>query len=378
MLQISPSPRKRGPIRREGSMWHDIRSLLAAVVMGPRFRGDDCRKALAVASLIVAAICLTLPARAADFYAGKQITIVVGFSTGGTYDVTARLWSRYLGKHLAGNPSVIVRNMPGSGSLVATNHLYHAAPKDGTTLAVIGGGTVLEPLLGNQQAKYDGRRFNWIGGRSRDNFLCAVWHTVPVQIMQDVVKRETVVGSTGPGSRTLSYPKALNELIGTKFKIVTGYPGGNEITLALERGEVEGYCGWAVGSIIQRAPQWLKEGTVRPLAQFTLSKPDLPNVPLATDLPPTQIGKQAIEFLAADSVLAWPLLAPQDLPAERVRELREAFNRMMKDPELIAEAAKQGLEIDAVSGEEMQALVDRLHTAAPEVVELVKKIVAGH
>ena len=217
---------------------------------------------LAVATLAAAA-SLTAPARAADFYQGKQITIVVGFTTGGTYDATARLWSRYLGKHLAGNPSVIVRNMPGSGSLVATNHLYNAAPRDGTELAVIGGGTVLEPLLGNQQAKYDGRRFNWIGGRSPDDFVCAVWHTVPVQTMQDVTKRETVVGSTGPGSRTLSYPKALNELLGTKFKIVTGYPGGNEITLALERGEVEGYCGWAVGSIKQRAPQWLKDGTVR-------------------------------------------------------------------------------------------------------------------
>ena len=382
MLHLWSSPRKRGTIRRALSMWHDLRSLSVAVVMGPRFRGDDSGKAVRLAllavGLLAGAATVSRAAKAADFYQGKQITIVVGFSTGGTYDVTARLWSRYLGKHLAGNPSVIVRNMPGSGSLVATNHLYHAAPKDGTTLAVIGGGTVLEPLLGNQQAKYDGRRFNWIGGRSRDNFLCAVWHTVPVQTMQDVAKREIVVGSTGPGSRTLSYPKALNELIGTKFKIVTGYPGGNEITLALERGEVEGYCGWAVGSIMQRAPQWLKDGTVRPLAQFTLSKPDLPNVPLATDLPPTQIGKQAIELLAADSVLAWPLLAPQDLPAERVRVLREAFNGMMKDPELIAEAAKQGLEIDPVSGEEMQALVDRLHTAAPEVVELVKKIVAGH
>jgi tripartite-type tricarboxylate transporter receptor subunit TctC len=336
------------------------------------------RLTVLAAAVLAAGVASGPAAQAADFYQGKQITIVVGFTTGGTYDVTARLWSRYLGKHLGGSPSVIVRNMPGSGSLVATNHLANAAPKDGTTLAVIGGGTVLEPLLGNPQAKYDGRRFNWIGGRSRDNFLCAVWHTVPVQTMQDVVKRETVVGSTGPGSRTLSYPKALNELIGTKFKIVTGYPGGNEITLALERGEVEGYCGWAIGSIMQRAPQWLHDGTVRALAQFTLSKPDLPNVPLASDLPPTQTGKQAIELLAADSVLAWPLIAPPDLPVERVRELREAFSGMMKDPELIAEATKQGLEIDPVSGQEMQDLVDRLHSAPPEVVELVKKIVGGH
>jgi tripartite-type tricarboxylate transporter receptor subunit TctC len=316
-------------------------------------------------------------APAADFYQGKQITIVVGFSSGGTYDVTARLWARYLGKHLAGQPTVVVRNMPGSGSLVAALHAYNAAAKDGTVLAVVGGGTVLEPLLGNPQATYDARRFNWIGGRSRDNFLCAVWHTAPVKTIQDVMTRETVVGSTGPGSRTLSYPKALNELIGTRFKVVTGYPGGNEITLALERGEVEGYCGWALGSIMTRAPQWLRDGMIRPLVQFTLARPELPNVPVASELPRTPAGRQAIDFLAADSVLAWPLLAPPDLPAARVNELRSAFDAMMKDPELITEAGKQRLEVDPVSGRELQELVARLYDTPPEVVDVVKKINAA-
>ena len=224
-------------------------------------------------------------AGAADFYQGKQVTIVVGFTAGGTYDATARLFARHLGKHLPGKPTVIVRNMPGAGSLVATMSLYGSLPKDGTALGVVGGGVVLEPLLGNPQATYDPRRFNWIGGRTRDHFLCLVWHTVPVHTLQDATKRETVMGATGPGSRTMTYPKALNELVGTKFKIVSGYPGGNEITLALERGEVEGYCGWALGSIKTRAPDWLRDGKIRPLAQFTLSKAaDLPNVPLASDL----------------------------------------------------------------------------------------------
>jgi tripartite-type tricarboxylate transporter receptor subunit TctC len=326
------------------------------------------------AAALLAAFCTT--AHAADFYRGKQISILVGFTTGGTYDATARLWSRYLGKHLAGNPTVIVRNMPGSGSLVAVNHLYNTAPKDGTTLAVVGGGTILEPLLGNAQAKYDPRRLNWIGGRSRDDFVCAVGKSIPVNTIQDVMKRQTVVGATGPGSRTLTYPKALNELIGTKFKIVTGYPGGNEITLALERGEVEGYCGWAVGSIRNRAPQWLTDGTIKVLTQFTLGKPDLPNVPVASELPKTQAGRQAIELLSADSVLAWPLVAPPDLPAERVSELRTAFAATMKDPALIAEAAKLHLELGAVSGSEMQEVVKRVYTAPKAVVDVVKKIAA--
>jgi tripartite-type tricarboxylate transporter receptor subunit TctC len=325
--------------------------------------------------LLAAALALPCPVtHAADFYQGKQITIIVGFTAGGTYDATARLFARYLGKQLAGNPTVIVRNMPGAGSLVATTHLYNAAPKDGTTLGIIGGGTVLEPLLGNPQAKYDARRFAWIGGRSRDNFLCLVWHTVPVNTIEDVTRRETVVGATGPGSRTLTYPKALNDLVGTKFKIVSGYPGGNEITLALEKGEVEGYCGWALGSIKTRAPDWLRDGTVRPLVQFTLSKPDLPDVPVASDLAKTQTGRQAIDLLAADSVLAWPLMAPPDLPGERVRELRAAFDAMASDPELLAEAARQSLDVDPVSGAELQALVERLYRAPPDVVELVQKI----
>jgi tripartite-type tricarboxylate transporter receptor subunit TctC len=332
-----------------------------------------------VTCILAAALSLAASAAsAADFYQGKQVTIVVGFSAAGTYDATARLFARHLGKHLAGKPTVIVRNMPGAGSLVATNSLYSSLPKDGTTLGVVGGGIVLEPLLNNPQATYDARRFNWIGGRTPDNFLCLVWHTVPVNALQDVMRRETVVGATGPGSRTLTYPKALNELLGTKFKIVSGYPGGNEITLALERGEVEGYCGWALGSIKTRAPDWIRDGKIRPLAQFTLGKSGvLPNVPLATDLASTDNGRRAIEFFAADSVLAWPLVAPPDVPAERVAELRAAFNAMMQDPQLLAEAATQGLDIDPVSGAEIAALVDRLYGTPADVLDLVRKINAS-
>ncbi len=324
--------------------------------------------------VVLAAATSSVPARAADFYQGKQVTIVVGFSAGGTYDATARLFAQFLGKHLAGNPSVIVRNMPGAGSLIATTNLFNTAPRDGTTLGVIGGGTVLEPLFGNPQAKYDARKFTWIGGRSRDNFLCVVWHTVPVNSIEDVMRRETVVGATGPGSRTITYPKALNELIGTKFKVVSGYPGGNEITLALEKGEVEGYCGWAIGSIRQRAPQWLRDGTLKVLAQFTLGQSDMPGVPLAADLPKTAEGRQAIEMLAADSVLAWPLMAPPELPAERSAQLRSAFDAMMADPELRAEAERENLDIGAVTGSEMQSLIDRLYGAPAPVIDLVRKI----
>ena len=186
-------------------------------------------------ALIAASLLLVTSSYAADFYQSKQITIVVGFSTGGTYDAGARLFARHLGRHLAGNPTVVVRNMPGSGNRVAALHLAHTAPRDGTTLGVIGGGTLFEALLGNRQAKFEGRQFNWIGGCARDNFLCAVWHTVPVQTMADVVRRETAVSATGPGSRTLSYPRALNETD----------------VAATERGG-QGLSHWAIGSIVTR------------------------------------------------------------------------------------------------------------------------------
>jgi tripartite-type tricarboxylate transporter receptor subunit TctC len=335
------------------------------------------RRAILICVAVVATVLQSKASRADDFYQDKQITIVVGFSAGGTYDATARLFARYLGRHLGGHPTVIVRNMPGAGSMIATTALFNTAPRDGTTLSVIGGGTVLEPLLGNPQAKYDARQFAWIGGRSRDNFLCVVGRDVPVNRIADVVARETVVGATGPGSRTLTYPRALNDLAGTKFKIVAGYPGGNEITLALEKGEVEGYCGWALGSIKQRAPQWLKDGTLKILAQFTLGKPDLPDVPLAQDLPKTDDGRQAIEMLSADSVLAWPLLAPPGLPAARLSELRAAFDAMMADPELLSEAARQNLDIDAVGGGEMQSLIEKLYRSPAPVLDLVRKINAA-
>jgi tripartite-type tricarboxylate transporter receptor subunit TctC len=340
-------------------------------------RTKALRRSLLFFTLVLAAASPPAGSHAADFYKGKQITVMVGFSAGGTYDATARLFARHLGQHLAGNPTVIVQNMPGAGSMVATMNLFHTAPRDGTTLGVIGGGTVLEPLLGNPQAKYDARQFAWIGGRSRDDFLCVVWHTVPVNNMADAMSREVVVGATGPGSRTQTYPQALNDLAGTKFKIVSGYPGGSEITLALQKGEVEGYCGWAVGSIRQRAPQWLTDGTLKVLAQFTAGKPDLPNAPVATDLAKTKEGREAIEVLSADSVLAWPLMAPPGLPADRVRELRTAFDAMMKDSALLGDAKKASLDIGAVSGTEMQALIDRLYAAPAPVLNLVRDINAG-
>lgn len=314
-------------------------------------------------------------ARAADFYEGKTITIIVGFTPGGGYDQLARFSARHLPRFIAGKPAVVVQNLPGAGSLVATAQLYNSAPRNGTTLGVIGGGTVLEPMLGNPQARYDPRRFSWIGGRSPDHFMCALWGEAPVNTIEEAKRREVVFGATGTGSRTMTFPNALNELVGTKFRVVSGYPGGNEISMAMEKREVDGFCGWAISAIRQRAPHWLADGKLKFLAQFALEKhKDFADVPLAGDLPASQTGKRAIEFLTADAVLAWPLMTPPGVPEERVEELRRAFEAMMIDPQALAEAAKENMEIELVKGETMTRLVNRLYETPPEVIDVVKKI----
>ena len=337
------------------------------------------KSTIAVASgLAAAATAQGSPATAQGAFEGRQISIVVGFTPGGTYDAMARLYARHLVKYLPGKPTAVVRNMPGAGSLVAATHVYSAAPKDGTTLGIVGGNVAIEPLLDPDKARYDSRKFAWIGGRSRDHILCLVWHTVPVRTFADLALREVVVGATGPGSRTLTNPKVLNDQAGARLKIVSGYPGGNEITAALEKGEVEGYCGWALGSIKQRAPDWLRDGRIRPLVNFSYTaSPDLPAVPLAHDLAKSATGREAIRFLEADSVLAWPMLAPPDMAAGRIADLRSAFDRMMADAEFKADAGRQGLEIEPVAGHEIQDLVEGLYRVRPDVIDYVRMINAG-
>ena len=329
--------------------------------------------------VLLGAALLATPAGAQDaatpFFQGKTITIVVGFTPGGTYDQMARFYAQHMGAYIPGHPTILVQNMPGAGSLVATVNLFNNAPRDGTKLGVVGGGTVWEPILGNPQATYDSRQFAWIGGMSRDDITCAAWDDVPIRTIEDVRKRETIVGATGPGSRTLSIPKALNELLGTKFKIVSGYPGGTELGLALQKGEIEVYCGWALGALKRSAADAYREHKLRFLVQFSTAKaPELGDVPLAVDLAPNDRARKVMQFLTSDSVLAWTLLAPPGLPPERIAMFRNAFDTMLKDPQIIAAGKQEQLDIDPVAGTELQQLVDQLYTTPKDVVDLIKEI----
>jgi tripartite-type tricarboxylate transporter receptor subunit TctC len=323
---------------------------------------------------VLSGLIATTPANADDFYRGKQVTIVVGFSAGGGYDLTARLYARHFGRHIPGNPAVIVANMPGAGSAVAAATLANTPPQDGTRLGFIAGGAVLDPLLGSAQARYDARTFHWIGGRSNEPSVCVIWHEVPVMTMRDAMIREAVVGASGPGSRTVTYPRLLNDLTGTKFKVVTGYPGGNEISIAMERREVDGQCGLSWGSIKGRLGSWLRDHKLHLLTQFALTRAaDLADVPLAGEFATNARDRKAIEFLESDAAFAWPMFAPPGVPADRVDELRKAFEAMLKDPQFLADAAKQSMDVDLVAGTELQRLVDELYRTPPDVLEIVKR-----
>ena len=331
---------------------------------------------LGIAALTVLAVLASpaLAQPAAAFYKGKTVTVWVGNSAGGGYDLYARAFARHWGKHLAGNPDFIVKNRPGAGSMLLTNELYNILPKDGTAVGVIGRGMPQEKLLGNDLAKYDASKFTWIGSANNEVSVCVSWAKSGVARFQDMKTRGMIVGGTGEGADTDSYPKAMNKILGTKLKLVTGYPGGNEIMLAMERGEVEGRCGYSWTSAVSTHGDWLRDKKMNVLVQIALDKHrDLPNVPLITDFAENAEDRQVLEFIFAGQVWGRPFLAPPGVPAERISALQDSFMAVTRDPAFIAEAAKLKLEINPVPGPEVARRIAILHKSPPAVMKRAKE-----
>ena len=321
-----------------------------------------------VASLVLGWI-LSAPAQAQDFYKGRQIDLYVGYSVGGGYDIYARLLARHLGKHVPGKPTVIPKNMEGAGSLRLANWLYQAAPRDGTALGTIGRGIPFDPLLGGQGAQFRATEFGWIGSANDEVSVCAAWGRSGITRFEQLYSRELIVGGTGASADTDLFPKVLNGVLGTRFRIVSGYPGGNDITLAMERGEVDGRCGWSWSSIKTNHPAWVKDGTLRLLVQLSLVKhADLPDVPLVMDLVRSEEQKALLRLVFARQVMGRPFLAPPGVPPERLALLRKAFMQTMQDSAFLAEAQKLNLEITPVSGERVQELVAEVYRTPPEIL----------
>jgi tripartite-type tricarboxylate transporter receptor subunit TctC len=309
-----------------------------------------------------------------DFYKGKTVTVFVGYSAGGGYDTYARTVARHIGKHIPGNPSVIVKNRAGAGSMLLTNELYNILPKDGTVIGIIGRGLPMEPLFGTPEAKYDPSKFTWLGSSNNEVSVCVSWHTSPVKKWEDLLTTPLIVGGTGPGADTDTFPRIMNNLLGTKLKLVTGYPGGNDVLLAMERGEVEGRCGYSWSSAKARKADWLAEGKLNILVQMSTGKhEDLPDVPLIMDLAKTQADKDALELIYARQEFGRPFLAPPGVPADRAEALQTAFMETMKDPEFLEDAKKQDLEINPVSGKRVGELIAKIYRAPKEVVMLARE-----
>jgi tripartite-type tricarboxylate transporter receptor subunit TctC len=312
----------------------------------------------------------------ADFYKGKTVDLYIGYSAGGGYDVYARALARHMGRFIPGNPTILAKNMPGAGSLVLANWLYNVAPKDGSAFGIIGRGTAFDPLLGSTKAQFDAGKFNWIGSMNDEVSVCVAWHTTGITTLEQVERKELTVGGSGPAADTDQFPKVLNATIGTKFKLVTGYPGGNDVDLAMERGEVMGRCGWSWSSVIATHKSWIDDKKINVLVQLSLSKHvDLPHVPLIMDFARTEEQKQIFKLVFARQPMGRPFLAPPGIPLERVAVLRKAFMDTMKSGEFLAEAGKMQLEINPVSGDAVQKIVQEVYRTPKAVAAAVAQMV---
>ncbi|MFN4282832.1 MAG: Bug family tripartite tricarboxylate transporter substrate binding protein [Alphaproteobacteria bacterium] len=334
----------------------------------PFLRGALTAAACA-AALLAAAPAL---AQSADLK-GKTITVYIGYGPGGGYDLYGRLYARHAGKHIPGNPTVIASNMPGAGSLKAANYLYGVAPKDGTALGIITQTVALEEALGTPGVTYKAPEFNFIGRLTSNVEMSFTWHTSKVKTIQDAYKIEVPVAGTGPGSAAEVYPKVLNGVLGTKFKVITGYPGSTEGMLAMERGETDGaLTSWNTLKTIKK--EWLDQKKLNLLVQYALQKhPDLPNVPTASELAKTEEERQVLNLYVSGADVGRSIVAPPKLQPAQVKMLRDAFDAMVADATFLAEIEKSKSEFDPLPGEKLQKIIVDSVAIPPAVLERAKE-----
>jgi tripartite-type tricarboxylate transporter receptor subunit TctC len=307
----------------------------------------------------------------ADFYRGKQITVIVGSDVGGGYDTYARTLAAHIGRFIPGNPAVLVQNMPGVGSLVATNYIANVAPKDGTVIGAINPGVVVEPLFHPDRAKFDARKFNWLGSMLSETQTIAVWHTAPVQKFEDLFTTELVV--PGSGGATTIFPLLLNGVLGTKFKVVHGYKSSSQGLLAIERGEAQGMGGNTLASYKAAHADLLRDGKIRIIASYGLHpNPELANVPKVIDYAKTKAQRAALVLVLSRQDIGRPYILAAGVPADRVKAMRAAFDAMMKSREFLDEAAKRKLELAPIRGEDLVPLINEAYATPPDVIRQVK------
>ncbi len=328
---------------------------------------------------IAAALCASsaLADPVADFYRDKRINLIVSFGTGGTYGLYGRLVSDHSTRHLPGNPKVIVQHMPGAGGIVATNHLYNIAPKDGATVGMLFKDMALAQVAQPESVRYDARKFNWVGSVNQYYAVVMTWAGSGADSLTSARNREVIMASSGPGHHGTVLAQAMNELLGTRFRSITGYDGAGAMHLAMERGEVHARIGsWE--SIKTGQAAWIRDKKIHLIAQAGVTKaPDLPDVPLVLDLVKDPADRSLIELIDSGSIVGWSITLPPEVPADRVQAWRRGFDAMMKDPEFLAAAKKFNADVDPKSGDEISKVIDRVLASSPQVFDRVRKISAS-
>ena len=332
---------------------------------------------LRLASLVVALSAACASASAEDFYAGKTVTIVTSTGVGGTYDVSARAIARHMGRFIPGNPGIVVQNMPGAGNVLATNYMYVNAPKDGTFIAVVHAAMPLHQVLDGRGVRYDAGKFNWLGSTGPENEVIIVWNTAGVSNFEQATRKEVVLGGTGEGSGIFMIPMAMNNVLGTKFKMVIGYKSSEDVNLAMQRGEIQSRA-FSMGSIVSQHPDWIRDHAISFIAQAGAKRAsDLPDVPLLSELARTDEQRQIMQMVSSTAGLGKPFLAPPGVDPERVAMLRKAFAATLSDPQFIADAEKLNLRIDPMSADEVTQIVAQTIGAGPAAIAKTKAAVAS-
>jgi len=333
---------------------------------------------------LVAALLLAMPntdaaaATPAEFYKNKRISVIVGTSPGGTNDFVARAVAKAMKRHMAGNPSLIVKNMPGAGSLRAANYLYHKAPKDGTEFGTIIRGVLFDPLLSSKPAKFDPTKFTWIGSMNAETGIGFVWHTSPAQSFEETLKTPIIVGATGASTGMVQFPAIMNALIGTKFKIVVGYPGGSQVNLALQRGEVDARMGSTYPSTVSQSPHWFKNKEAKIIVQMSLKKnPNLKGIPHIFDYAKNDEDRQVLRLVFSQLEIGRPYVGPPGIPKDRAKALQAGFMATMNDPKFRKTTEKRVEQINPVSGEEVAAFLKSVYATPKHIVERTKAILAA-
>lgn len=326
---------------------------------------------LVLAGILVACVVSAAPSHAVDFK-GKTITVITSTGAGGTYDVAARAVARHITRYLPGNPSAVVQNMPGGGNMLATNFLYNVAPKDGTTFASLHNAIPLHQVLDGKGVRYDARKFNWLGSLGPENSVIAVWHTAGVKTFKDLQTKEVVLGGTGAGSGIVIFPTIMNNIMGTKFKIVMGYKSSDEVNLAIERGEVQARSS-GLASIFSQNTHWVTEKKMNFPAQIGFKRDKrVPDVPLLQELATTEDQRQILRLMASPTALGKPFAAPPDLPADTVAVLRKAFADTMADQTFLDEMKQRKIEVDPLTAEEATEIVLATVNTPPDIVTKAK------